>query len=137
VHAKEELRNALRNVDSPPAIPDIVLKILSLNLTAGKDNETLFELIAQDSPIKAKIIGLSNSPMLNRGRVISRLDHAVAFLGFKRVKTIALGFSIISSVTKRKPGQLDIQSLWDHSMAFTVIMDTLVGYIPQTQTPSR
>jgi HD-like signal output (HDOD) protein len=136
MNAERNLSQALKNLDSLPAIPDIAQKIMSLNLSAGENNNLLLELIVQDPPIMSKIIGLSNSPLFNPGKIITKLDYAVAFLGFKRVKVIALSFAIISSVTRKSAGQLDIQKLWNRSLAFTKVMDTLASYMPKDISPS-
>ncbi|MGA7594795.1 MAG: HDOD domain-containing protein, partial [Gallionella sp.] len=121
MNAERNLRQALKNLDSLPAIPDIAQKIMSLNLNTGKNHNALLELIVQDPPIMSKIIGLSNSPLFNPGKTITKLDYAVAFLGFKRVKVIALSFAIISSVTRKPAGRLDIRKLWNHGLALAKV----------------
>lgn len=85
----------------------------------------------------SKIIGLSNSPLFNPGKIITKLDYAVAFLGLKRVKVIALSFAIISSVTRKQPGQLDVRYLWNHGLALARIMDTLACHMPKHVRPSE
>jgi putative nucleotidyltransferase with HDIG domain len=132
----ENLRQALRNLDSLPAIPIIARKILSLKLITDKDNQALLELIVQDPPIMSKIIGLSNSPLFYSGRNITKLDYAVTLLGSRRVKMIALSFSMMSAVIRKTPGLLDTQGLWKHSLAIAMTMETLACFIPKDRRPA-
>jgi putative nucleotidyltransferase with HDIG domain len=135
VNQAENLRQKLKNLDSLPAIPNIALKILSLKLNNDKDDLALLELIVQDPPIIAKIIGLSNSPLFNTGQKITKLDYAVALLGSRRVKMIAISFSMISSVARRPAGLLNTQSLWKHSLAIAMTMDTLARFAHLNRCP--
>jgi HD-like signal output (HDOD) protein len=131
----ENLRDLLNNLDSLPAVPEIARKILSLKLNTDEDDMELLGMIAQDPPIMSKIVGLSNSPLFNTGRSITKLDRAVTLLGIKRVKTIALSFSMISSMTRKSAGQLNIQSLWKHSLAIAMAMEILACFMPQDRRP--
>jgi HD-like signal output (HDOD) protein len=135
MNTERNLRQALKKLDNLPAIPNIAMKILSLSLSTDANNDELLELIVQDPPIMSKIIGLSNSPLFNTGRIINRLGYAVALLGYKRVKVIAMSFSIISSMTRKQPGSLDIQYLWNRGLTLAKVMETLAGYMPKHSRP--
>ncbi|MBI3902558.1 MAG: HDOD domain-containing protein [Nitrosomonadales bacterium] len=131
------LRQTLDRLDTLPAIPHIAQKILSLKITTDKGEQELFQLIEQDPSILSKIIGLSNSPLFGTGRNILTLQDATALLGNRRIKMIALSFSMMSSISKKQSGLLNVQNLWQHSMTIAMVMDTLSGYMPKELRPSE
>jgi len=135
VNPAETLRQALNNLDSLPAIPEIAREILPLKLNTNESVRALLELIEKDPPTLTRIINLCNTPLFGTARKIMKLDDAVALLGSKRVKMIALSFSIISSMIRKPAGLLNIQSLWRHSLAVTITMETLARCMPQDRRP--
>ena len=131
----KNLRQALGKLDYLPAIPSIALKILSLKITTNEGERELLEIIEQDPPILTKIIGLSNSPLFGTSRHVLTLHDAVALLGNKRVKMIALSFAMMSSIKNESAGLLNVDSLWKHSLSVALAMNTLAHYMPQDRRP--
>jgi len=135
VNSPESLRQALNHLDALPAIPSIAQKILSLKITTDEGERALLELIEKDPTILSRIIGLSNSPLFGTGREIMTLKDALALLGSKRVKMVALSFAMMSSMTRKTAGLLNVQSLWQHSLSVTMTMDTLARLMPNDLRP--
>ena len=122
--------------DSLPAIPSIAQKILSIRIATDEGERALLELIEKDPSIMSKIIGLANSPMFGTNRKILSLNDAVALMGTKRVKMIALSFAIMTSMTRKSEGILDVQKLWKHSLSVAMTMETLARYMPYDRRPA-
>lgn len=120
-----------------PAMPKIALEILSIKLANDQDDELLIKLIEKDPAITARIIGLANSPLFGTSRKIMTTSDAATVLGIKRVKMIALSFAMISSLTRKQTGLLDIATLWKHSMAIALAMDVLSKAMPQNIRPAE
>lgn len=134
--SKNKLLQKLEHVDSLPAIPSIAQKILSLKTYKDEGEKALLELIKNDPLILAKIIGLANSPLFGTGRKILTLNDAAALLGTNRIKMIALNFAMQSSIIRKQTGLLNIHSLWQHSLAVAMTMDTLAHFMPNDKRPS-
>ncbi len=132
---QKNLPLAVRNIDSLPAIPSIAQKILSLKINTDEGERQLLELIEKDPAILSKIIGLSNSPLFRTGREILTLHDAAAVLGSKRIKMTALSFAMMSSMTRKSGGLLNINGLWKHSLSVAMTMDTLGRYMPNDRRP--
>jgi putative nucleotidyltransferase with HDIG domain len=132
----ENLRQALGHLDSIPAVPCIARKILTLKINTDEGERALLELIETDPAILSRIIGLANSPLFGTGRKILTLHDAAALLGSKRVKMTALSFAMMSSLTRKSGGLLNIQNLWRHSLAVAMTMDTLAHLMPEGMRPS-
>jgi HD-like signal output (HDOD) protein len=119
-----------------PAMPGNAQKILSIELATDKGDELLLKLIEQDMVISARIIGLANSPLFGTSRKIVTVGDAVTVLGIKRVKMVALGFAMMSSMTRHPHGLLNVKALWRHSMAVALAMDALSHAMPRAMRPA-
>lgn len=118
-----------------PALPKIAQQILSIKLATDKGDEMLLRLIEKDPAISARIIGLANSPLFGTSRKIMAVSDAASVLGIKRIKMVALSFAMMSSITRKPAGLLDVTHLWQHSMAVALAMDTLSKAMPKEMRP--
>ncbi|HCI52414.1 MAG TPA: histidine kinase [Gallionella sp.] len=129
------MHNTVLSLQSLPAMPETARKILSIELATDRGNELLLRLIEKDLAISARVIGLANSPLFGSSRKIMTIGDAATVLGIKRVKMVALGFAMMSSVTRNPPGLLNVLQLWQHSMAVALAMDALSAAMPQKMRP--
>lgn len=132
---QESLREAIGRLNALPAIPKIAQEILSLKLITDEGERALLKLIEQDPLLSAKVIGLSNAPLFGAAREIMTVRDAVALLGIKRVKMIALSFAMMSSMARGKMGALDVQHLWQHSLTVAMAMHTMARAMPPDMRP--
>ena len=132
----ESLRDAVSRLNSLPAIPKVAQEILALKLITEEGERALFHLIEQDPLLSAKVIGLSNAPLFGASREIMTVRDAVALLGLKRVKMIALSFAMMSSMGRGQTGVLDVQHLWQHSLAVAMAMHTMSRVMPTDKRPA-
>ncbi|OGS81211.1 MAG: hypothetical protein A2061_01045 [Gallionellales bacterium GWA2_59_43] len=136
MNAAASLRQALDHLGTLPPIPRIAQKILSLKINSDEGERALLNLIEKDPPILTKVIGLANSPLFGTGRKILSLHDAATILGSRRIKMVALSFAMMSSMSRKATGQLDIQGLWQHSLSVAMTMDTLARLMPHEHRPS-
>jgi len=135
MNSPENLRDAISHLNSLPAIPKIAQEILSLKLITDEGERALLRLIEQDPLLSAKIIGLSNAPLFGASKQIMTVRDAATVLGIKRVKMVALGFAMMSSISPRPTGLLNVQNLWQHSLAVAMAMHTLSRSMPVDMRP--
>lgn len=129
-----DLKQAIRNLNSLPAMPVIAQKLLALNLNSEKGEQQMMMLIGQDPMISAKIIGLANSPLLGLTRHITTVKDAAMLLGLTRVKSVATGIAVMSLVSK-PIGRFDPQELWMHNMSVAFAMLPVVHAMPAKNRP--
>jgi putative nucleotidyltransferase with HDIG domain len=129
------LHHAVASLENLPAMPKTAHEILSIELASDRGNELLLKLIEKDLAISARIIGLANSPLFGMSRKIMTVGDAATVLGIKRVKMVALGFSMMSSVERNPSGLLNVLNLWQHSMAVALAMDALSRAMPREMRP--
>lgn len=135
MNAPTTLRVNVDALQALPALPKIAQQILSIKLATDKGDEMLLKLIEKDPAISARIIGLANSPLFGTSRKIMAVSDAASVLGIKRIKMVALSFAMMSSVTRKPAGLLDVTHLWQHSMAIALAMDTLSKAMPKEMRP--
>lgn len=129
-----DLRHAVRNLNSLPAMPVIAQKLMSLKLDTDEGERQMLLLIGQDPMISAKIIGLANSPLIGATRKITAVKDAAMLLGLTRVKSVATGIAVMSLVNK-PIGRFDPQELWVHNMAVAFAMLPVVRAMPAKDRP--
>lgn len=130
-----DLRAAVRNLNSLPAMPVIAQKLLALKLDSDEGERQMMLLIAQDPMISAKIIGLANSPLLGASRHITAVKDAAMMLGLTRVKSVATGIAVMSLVNK-PIGRFDPQELWMHNLGVAFAMLPVVRAMPARNRPA-
>lgn len=135
-HAKSpiDLKQAVKRLDSLPAMPIIAQKLLALKLDSDQDEQQMLLLIAQDPLISAKIIGLANSPLIGASRKINTVKDASLLLGLKRVHSVATGLAIMSKMNQ-SVGRLNSHALWEHNMGIAFAMLAIARAMPAKMRP--
>lgn len=129
------LSHTIELLESLPALPKIAHEILSMKMSSDKGNDSLLRLINKDPAILAKVMGLANAPLYARSRKIATIGDAVTVLGINRIKMVALGFAMISSIRRKPGGLLDATRLWQHSMSVAMAMNMLSKAMPPEKRP--
>lgn len=135
VNSSKNRSHTVELLQALPAQSKIAQEILSINLATDKGDESLLRLIEQDPAISARIIGLANSPLYRTSKKIMTAGDAAVVLGIKHVKMVALSFAMISSVTRSADGLLNMNRLWQHSMAVALAMEVISKAMPQRIRP--
>ncbi len=80
-----------------PTPPGVVVRLLELTRQSDVSTRDIAEAIAMDPVLTAKILRFVNSPMAGVGREVSSLHQAVALLGVRGVKMMALSLAVLGS----------------------------------------
>jgi putative nucleotidyltransferase with HDIG domain len=129
------LREAIRNLDSLPAMPLVAQKILRLPLETLDGEKQLLRLIENDPQISARIIGLANSPLFGATKQITSIPDAAMMLGVTRVKSVSVGIAVMSTLNRHPTGHLNFQNLWLHSLGIALAMCALAHAMPSRSRP--
>lgn len=117
----------LSKVEDLPPIPAVAAKVLSMVEDSRTSANDLAQVLAADQMLTAKLIKVSNSAYYGFARKVSTVREAVVSIGFKQVRQVAVGASIIHGF---KRGSLssecfDLDLFWGHSMAVAVAAEAL------------
>ncbi|HEY7117187.1 MAG TPA: HDOD domain-containing protein [Tepidisphaeraceae bacterium] len=99
-----------------PSLPKVAIDILNLADDPDVALPELARIISQDPALVARILKTVNSSYYGLAHTVSSVDHALVVLGLAGVKTIVLGFSLLSDLKKAKPlGGFDHVAYWRRS----------------------
>lgn len=115
----ESLNNLLAQLDEMddlPSPPDIVTRIVELLKDPESDIKELMDTLTKDPALVAKILKTANSAMYARRREVTNLAQALLTLGQAAAMTLALSFSLVSSLKKNASGGIDLVRYWQRSL---------------------
>ena len=120
-------KELLERVDDLPPIPAVAAKVMSLVEDSRTTANDLAQVLAADQVLTAKLIKVSNSAYYGFSRKVSTVREAVVAIGFKQVRQIAVGASVIQGFKKSllSTELFDLDLFWGHSMAVAVAAEAL------------
>ena len=104
-------------VDSMPAFPRSVQRILELTRDLNSTPKDLVDVIDKDPVVTVKILKVVNSAYYNLPRQVTSIGHAVVYLGFNTIKNLALSIAAIGMLPKDSPSGFDVQQYLLHSLS--------------------
>ncbi len=114
--ALSKLLSELEQMDDLPSPPDIVTRIIELLRDPESDIKELMDELTKDPALVAKILKTANSAMYARRREVTNLAQALLTLGQAAAMTLALSFSLVSSLRKNEGGGIDLVRYWQRSL---------------------
>lgn len=99
-----------------PTIPAIAMRILDLTQDVNMSVQDLAATIEHDQAIAAKVLRTVNSSFYGLRRPCTNINQALVMLGMSTVKTLALSFSLVSSLRCRSSGDFDHIAYWRRSV---------------------
>ena len=126
----KELLNALENDQLVlPTLPEVALKVREASANPDIDVATLAKVIENDPAISARIIKITNSPLLRASRPIEDLKMAVGRLGINYTSNLATSlamqqmFQATSDVIDQR-----MREVWSHSTEVSAIAHVLARH---------
>jgi len=104
-------------VDSMPAFPKNVQRILALTGSLACSPKDLVQIIGKDPVVTVKVLRVVNSAYYGLSKQITSIDHAVVFLGFNTIKNLALSIAAIGMLPDNPLAGFDGQRYLLHSLA--------------------
>src|SRR5947207_11251227 len=97
---KEELVKKIRACPTLPSLPAIAVQVLELAQRADVDIAEIARIISKDPALSSKILRTVNSSFYGCSQHISTISHSLVILGLQSVKTLVLGFSLVTNLTQ-------------------------------------
>ncbi|GMV84518.1 MAG: hypothetical protein AMXMBFR80_03760 [Dehalococcoidia bacterium] len=115
----------LKRVDDLPPLPAVAARVMGM----AEDDKTsamdLAQVLATDQALTARLIRISNSAYYGFARRISTVREAVVMLGFKQVRQVAVGASLMNAFRRGPADGFDLDLFWGHSVAVAVAAEAL------------
>ena len=116
----QELLDRLKSSPQLPTLPAIAIQVLELTRKENVNITEIADLIANDPALSTKILKTVNSPFYGLPKQVSTISHALVILGLQAVKTLALGFSLLTNLKSDSgggtEGGFDYLQFWKRSI---------------------
>lgn len=129
-----ELGKRLNNaVESMPAFPKSVQRILELTRDINCRPKDLVGVIEKDPVITIKVLKIINSAYYGLPNKITSINQSAVYLGVNTLKNLALSFSTIGILPKKNEASFDIQ----HYLVSSLVTANLVRTIGAKYAPGE
>src|SRR4051795_4541388 len=115
----QELASRITNSTQLPTLPIIAMKVLELTRREDVSVPEIASLIMNDPALASRILKTVNSPFYGLRKQVSTVSGALVILGLQAAKTLALGFSLLTSLKKNSDGSdapFDYAAFWKRSI---------------------
>jgi len=112
----EQLVNRIKQCPNLPSLPSIAMQVLELAQNHEVDIGEIARIISKDSAMSSKILRTVNSSFYGRSQHVSTISHALVILGLQSVKTLVLGFSLVTNLSKSKSKGFKHLAYWKRSI---------------------
>src|ERR1700683_1056800 len=109
-----------------PPFSAIASRALAMTTNSDVDLRQFSELIGGDPAFTADVLFLANSSLFGFPSRMHSIRHAVALLGFDRIKSLAVTVAMRSFLGK--PNRL-VHQCWQHSLACAVVCEEISGMV--------
>ena len=133
--AGREIREFVKEVYRSRTIPSMMGKILALVKDEKSSHQDLFLLISHDPALAERVIRVANSVLFGHSGEVRELRHAVMFLGYERLRSIALGIGVMDVFSSSKRKSLDVQNLWVHGYEVAYLSAVVSDTISMATSP--
>lgn len=114
----EDLAERIRRCPTLPTLPAVAVEVLDLAQRPDADISAIARVITRDPALSGKILKTVNSSFYARSRPVGAVSQAMVILGLQAVKTLVLGFSLVSKLTEGKKDKKSFNHLkyWRRSV---------------------
>ncbi|MCL2102594.1 MAG: HDOD domain-containing protein, partial [Syntrophorhabdaceae bacterium] len=108
----QDIQKYIRETYCSRTLPSLLSRVLEVVRDENSAPQDLYKLISHDQVFAERVIRTANSVFFGHSGRVKGLPHAVMFLGYERIRNIALAMGAMSFF----PGKssLDVQNLWIH-----------------------
>ncbi len=128
-----DVRRFIKRLQDLSTIPSILFKVISVVKDENASPNELYGLIAKDQSLAEKVVRVANSPVFGHSGEIKDIRQAIMFLGYNRIKSIAMGMSVMEMFPARN---FNIKNLWIHSYEVAFLSAAISEIVPST-SPSE
>lgn len=121
-----QLLEQISNCTDLPSLPAIAVEVLEMAQAKDVDLAKIAAVISRDPALSGRILRTVNSSFYGRARNVGTISQALVVLGLQSVKTLVLGFSLVTSAAKKKSVGFDHTQYWKHSL-FTATASRLIA----------
>lgn len=128
-----KLKAIIRQIDSFPALPATVNKVMAVTGNPESTAQELMRAILPDQSMCATILKIANSAFFGMPREVSTMEKAVMVLGFNEIRNIVLGKAVFTSFQKLpKQSREETTLFWEHSFTCGIAAKVIAEQLGQS-----
>lgn len=108
----QELLEKILDCPTLPTLPAVAVRVLELTQAKDVSMDDLAAAIQQDQALTAKVLKTVNSSFYGLRRPCANINQAIVMLGLSAVKSLALGFSLVTAVNVPSASEFDFVPYW-------------------------
>ena len=110
-------RDLARLAQQVPALPQTFQRIQELVNNPRSTNQQLAEAVGADQGLTTRILRLANSSFYGLAARVDTISQAVALIGTRQVRDLALATAVVDLFKNIPATTLDGRGFWEHSLA--------------------
>jgi putative nucleotidyltransferase with HDIG domain len=103
------------------ALPENTVQITRMTADPNCHSAQLLKMIEKDAALAGAIMKAVNSAFYSLPTKLTRLDRAIAYLGMKTVKEVAVSTCLSKMCKPVNFGSYSARDLWDHGIAVAIV----------------
>lgn len=107
-----KLAQRLKSCTSFPTPPAVAMEVVALAQDPEIDLARVADVVSADPAIAAKVMRIANSALYARRRQSTNLRQALIVLGLNATLTLALSFTIVTTLRRDPPKGFDFNAYW-------------------------
>lgn len=123
--SKASFEDIIDRIHTVPSLPEVVTQIVRLVNNPKSSAGQIEQIMSKDAGMAAKILRMVNSVYYGLKEPVRDLEQAIAILGFKTIRSIALSISVINAF-QQKDAAFNMKAFWTHS-AVCACIGRLIG----------
>jgi len=116
-----------------PSPPQALARVIEAASDPSVPVSALARAVSSDAGLSVQLLRMVNSSMYNRGARIATVERAVALLGNRALRHLALCVAVQSCV-RGKMGTFDLDGFWEDSLRRALAARLLAERCPQAET---
>ncbi|UCF83774.1 MAG: HDOD domain-containing protein [Desulfobacteraceae bacterium] len=124
-HQKAKLLKKIIESDGLPSLSPLAIQLVEFAADDQSSARDLASIIEKDPGLTTRLLKLVGSAFFARLQRITSVTHAVALLGFKRVRIMALSLSLRNTFPMGKIKSMDYDHFWKTSLYRALIAQNL------------
>ncbi len=115
---REELRESMEEAKALPSLPGLVVRLLNVTQDETSHVDELAHIIESDAGMTARVLKLANSSLYNPRIPVTTVQRAVATMGYRAVRCMALGMGMARTFPAKNGNEgFSFEEFWKHSLA--------------------
>lgn len=125
----EQLLQKVLSCSKLPTLPTIAVQVIEMTSDEDVSMGELAKVIEYDQGLATKILKTVNSAFYGLPKQCSTLSHAQSLLGLDAVKTLALSFSLVTTIRDGAEDDFDYEKYWRRAIYSAVAAKAVASIV--------